>query len=81
MLFQDEPVFVLFVGVKGDGVGLTSESPKRLASKRPSRPKVLLPVARVKLELMAGKVKNEVTNAGLTVPLCEAVARPKPIVP
>ncbi len=84
MSFHEKPVFVLFVGVKeGTGVPPMSEAPKRLASRRPSRPKVLLPVARVKFALMLGIVGNPVviTDAGFTLPLWGAAAiLPKPTV-
>jgi hypothetical protein len=87
IVFQDEPVFVLSVGIKaltGLTVVLMSETPKRLASRRPSRPKPageVVPVARVKLDLMFGIVaENGVTDAGSTLPLWEAVACPKPMV-
>jgi hypothetical protein len=73
--FQDEPVFVLFVGTK-EATGLTlklmSNRPKRFASRRPSRPNpggVVAPVARVKLELMFDIVVIEVTDPGFTLPL------------
>jgi hypothetical protein len=84
MSFQAEPL-ELCVGSKEVTLPLTSEAPKRIASRRPSRPKpagVVVPVARVKLELMVGNVKSEVTDVGFTLPLCEAVATlPKPTLP
>jgi len=85
MSFQAEPL-ELCVGSKEVTLPLTSEAPKRIASRRPSRPKVALPVTRGKgkLELMVGNVKSEVTDvgSGFTLPLCEAVATyPKPTLP
>ena len=89
MSFQVGAAFVLVEGLK-EATGLTlklmSKGPKRLASRRPSRPKpegVVFPVARVRLELMFDIVGNPVvvTDAGFTLPLWAAAAvgiRPKP---
>src|SRR2546429_8590090 len=56
--------------------------PKRIAFRRPSRPKALFvvaPVTRVRLELMVPveAPMNGVTDVGSTLPLCETVADPK----
>ena len=82
MSFQANPVLAgALVGVKEVTLPLMSEAPKRIASRKPSRPKVPLPVARVKLALMFASVVNEVTEAGFTLPLwVTAAIRPKPTV-
>src|SRR6266853_3119519 len=85
MSFQANPVLAgALVGVNEVTLPLMSKAPKRLASRRPSRPKpagVVVPVARVKLELMFASVVNEVTEAGFTLPLwVTAAIRPKPTV-
>src|SRR5512132_1062643 len=67
-----------FAGLNVVTEALISEAPKRMASRRPSRPKVLLPVARVRLRLIpVAGVTKVVTEVGSTLPLCEAVAAPK----
>ena len=81
MSFQANPVLAgALVGVKEVTLPLMSEAPKRIASRKPSRPKLVL-FARVKLELMFASVVNEVTDAGFTLPLwVTAAIRPKPTV-
>ena len=74
-------------GLKAVTAVLTSDAPKRSASRSPSRPNalpVVVPVVRVRLALIfdidaAGNIE---TDAGSTLPLCEAVAAaPKPALP
>ena len=86
MSFQAQPL-ELFVGLKEVTEPLRSNAPKRSASRSPSRPNalpVVAPVVRVRLVLIfdidaAGKFE---TDAGSTLPLCEAVAAaPKPTPP
>ena len=60
--------------------------PKRIAFRRPSRPKALFvvaPVTRVRLELMVPveAPMNGVTDVGSTLPLCETIADPKVMPP
>src|SRR6266567_7547392 len=83
MLFQAKPAEAGdVVVVKAVTVPLMSDVPKRNASRRPSRPNALLPVARVKLkEGLIVNVEKVVTDAGSTLPLPEAVAAPKPTPP
>jgi hypothetical protein len=87
MSFQANPSLAgLSVGSKEVTVPLMSEAPKRLASRRPSRPKIALPIARGKgvgVGLIVNIVLNVVTKEGSTLPLCEtrAFVRPKSTLP
>jgi hypothetical protein len=84
MSFHADPL-ELVVGSNEVTLPLMSEAPKRMDSRNPSRPKVVLPVARGKLELKGPiVVENAVTDvvAGFTLPLWEAaLIRPKPTLP
>src|SRR5439155_25254306 len=76
--FHEESAKVgdVVVGYK-TGAAVKSEVPRRDASRSPSRPAVV-PVARIKLKLMAGNVVEKVvTNAGFTLPLTEETTAPK----